>query len=468
MGDKKHIHMLGICGTGMTSLATLLKDEGHLITGSDENVYPPMSTQLESLGIQIKQGYRAEHLGNTPDQVIVGNVIRRDNPEALSAIERGIPYSSMPQALSDYFLGDRTPVVVAGTHGKTTLSTLTSWLLDAAGEDPGFFIGGIGRNFGTGARKGSGNFFVIEGDEYDTAFFDKGPKFLHYRPQAVILTSVEFDHADIYRDVEHVEESFCKLMKIIPEDGLLIACNEFERVHKIARNAECKVVWYGQDDGDYCAKGVAVEEDGTSFTLMHPEGESRLKMPLFGAHNLQNVIAASAILIESGIDPEKIQTGLSTFRGVARRQDLVGEAAGVIVIDDFAHHPTAVAKTIDAIRARYPGKRLWALFEPRSNTSRRNVFQDRYALAFANADQAIIGHVHRADSIPKNERMDTKKLASDITAGGTNARAMETTDEMLDVLDAELEEGDVVLIMSNGSFDNIAKRLVEKLEGREG
>lgn len=463
MGDKKHIHMLGICGTGMTSLATLLLGEGHRITGSDENVYPPMSTQLEEMGIEINRGYKPEHLGNTPDQVIVGNVIRRDNPEALSVIERKIPYSSMPQALSDYFLNDRTPVVVAGTHGKTTLSTLTSWLLDAAGEAPGFFIGGIGRNFGTGARKGSGSFFVIEGDEYDTAFFDKGPKFLHYRPQAVILTSVEFDHADIYRDVDHIERSFTKLMEIIPSDGLLVACNEYERVHTVAKSASCKVVWYGQDDGDYCTKGVSIEDDGTSFTLMHAKGESRLKMPMFGAHNLQNVVAASALLIESGIDPEKIQKGLSTFEGVARRQDLVGEAAGVVVIDDFAHHPTAVAKTIDAIRARYPRRRLWALFEPRSNTSRRNVFQDRYALAFANADQAIIGHVHRADSIPDSERMDTAKLARDITSGGTNARAMDTTDEMLEVLDAELKEGDAVLIMSNGSFDNIAKRLLEKL-----
>lgn len=464
MGDKKHIHMLGICGTGMTALATLLKDEGHRITGSDENVYPPMSTQLEGMGIQISQGYKPEHLSDTPDQVIVGNIIRRDNPEAQAVIERDIPYSSMPQALSDYFLTDRTPVVVAGTHGKTTLSTLTSWLLDSAGEKPGFFIGGIGRNFQTGARKGSGSFFVIEGDEYDTAFFDKGPKFLHYRPQAVILTSVEFDHADIYRDVGHVEESFTKLMHIIPNDGLLIACNEYERVHEIAKSAQCKVVWYGQDDGDYCAKGVTIEEDGTSFTLMHPMGEARLKMPLFGSHNLQNVIAACALLIESGISPEKIQKGLKTFEGVARRQDIVGEAGGVTVIDDFAHHPTAVAKTIDAIHARYPDRKLWALFEPRSNTSRRNVFQERYAKAFGNADQAIIGHVHRADSIPENERMDTAKLAGDITAGGTNARAIATTDEMLEILADELAVGDVVLIMSNGDFDGLAKRLVEKLK----
>ena len=463
MGNKKHIHMLGICGTGMTALAALLKDEGHRITGSDENVYPPMSTQLEGIGITINQGYDPKHLGNTPDQVIIGNVIRRDNPEAQAVIERGISYTSMPQALSDHFLNDRTPVVVAGTHGKTTLATLASWLLYAAGEKPGFFIGGIGRNFGTGARKGSGTFFVIEGDEYDTAFFDKGPKFLHYRPQAVILTSIEFDHADIYRDVEHIEKSFAKLMGIIPHDGLLIACSEYERVHTVAKDAHGKIVWYGQDNGNYCAKNVSIEKDGTSFTLMHPMGETMLTMPLFGSHNLQNVIAASALLIESGIDPNAIQKGLSTFKGVARRQDIVGIAGGITIIDDFAHHPTAVSKTIDAMKARYPERKLWALFELRSNTSRRNVFQDRYAQAFASADRVIIGGVHHADSIPENERMDTARLAQDITQRGTPARTIAATDDILAVLQDELAEGDVVLIMSNGDFDGLAYKLLKEL-----
>ncbi len=461
---EMHIHLMGICGTGMTSLASLLKDEGHRVTGSDQNVYPPMSTQLEKLGIPVCEGYRPENLHPQPDLVVIGNVITKTNPEAEEVLRHNLPYLSMPQALAELFLKDRTPIVVAGTHGKTTLSTMTAWLLEAAGADPGFFIGGIGKNFGTGARKGTGTFFVIEGDEYDTAFFDKGPKFLHYRPNIAILTSIEFDHADIYRDLDHLMTSFKKLVAIMPPDGLLIACGDYPTVHDVVRDARCRVAFYGLEEGDYHAHNVRVQERGTSFDLVGPRGTIALTSPLFGDHNLQNAIAAAACLIEAGIAPEKLQKGLPLFQSVARRQELVGDSGGITIIDDFAHHPTAVAKTIASIRARYPERRLWAIFEPRSNTSRRNIFQHEFAESFAKADIAVIASINNPEKIPEGERLDTDLLVRDIARAGTEAHHLPDVAKIDAHVTSHARAGDVILIMSNGSFGGLAQKLFNNIK----
>jgi UDP-N-acetylmuramate: L-alanyl-gamma-D-glutamyl-meso-diaminopimelate ligase len=460
----KHVHMLGICGTGMTSLASLFKETGRRVTGSDQNVYPPMSTRLDELGIEVFEGYSPDHLSVEPDLVIVGNVITKDNPEVQEVMKRGLPYRSMPEALAEFFLEGRTPVVIAGTHGKTTLSTLTAWLLESAGEEPGFFIGGIGRNFKSGSHLGKGPFFVIEGDEYDSAFFDKGSKFLHYRPQAVLLTSVEFDHADIYRNFGHVMRSFEKLVALIPPDGLLLACGEDENVRSLAAKAACKTLFYGHENADYVPERITTAEGGTSFTLKGPSGSADLVSPLYGLHNLMNVSAAAALLMESGIPPEKIQRGLSSFLGIARRQEVVGEEKSITVVDDFAHHPTAVRKTIDAMRMRYPGRRLWALFEPRSNTSRRKVFQNDFVTAFKHADRVIIAGIHQPERIPPDERLDTAKLADDIMKAGTDAHFVPDVDNIAEFVLRGLNPNDVVLIMSNGSFGGLANKLVEGIK----
>ncbi len=465
-GSAKHLHLLGICGTGMTALASLLVEAGYRVTGSDQNVYPPMSTHLEELGVTIFEGYRPENLDGRPDLVVVGNVIRKENPEAQEVMRRGIPYRSMPQVLSELFLAQRTPVVIAGTHGKTTLSALTAWLLEASGGQPGFFIGGIGRNFNTGARIGRGPFFVVEGDEYDTSFFDKGPKFVHYRPQVVMLTSVEFDHADIYRDIDHLTESFIKLVRIIPPDGLLIACSDYENVRSITRNASCKTVSYGLRDADYTPQGAATDEKGTAFTLSGPRGSMRLRSPLYGQHNLQNVVAATAFLTESGIPPDKIQEGLDSFRGIARRQEVVGEAKSITVIDDFAHHPTAVRQTIAAVRTRYPGRGVWAIFEPRSNTSRRKVFQAEFVDSFKGADHAIIGGIHQPERIPAVERLDATRVADDLVRQGVDAHHIPDVDDIVEFVLRGIKKGDVVLVMSNGSFGGLPHKLVEGIKRR--
>jgi UDP-N-acetylmuramate: L-alanyl-gamma-D-glutamyl-meso-diaminopimelate ligase len=464
--QRMHIHMLGICGTGMTALAQLFTEVGYLVTGSDQNVYPPMSTQLKKRGVKVNEGYKKENLKKRPDLVIVGNVITKSNPEAQEALKLGLPYRSMPQALSEFFLGERMPVVVAGTHGKSTLSTLTSWTLDVAGEDPGFFIGAVGRNFDAGARIGKGPFFIIEGDEYDSAFFDKGPKFLHYRPQVVILTSIEFDHADIYRDIDHLTDSFRQLVRLIPPDGMLIACAEYERVLQVAKEARCKVIYYGFKEDAYSPHDIKTQEDHTHFTLRSPQQETGFDVPLFGKHNLLNVVATLALMLESGIPSNKIQEGFDSFLGLARRQEILGQENDITIIDDFAHHPTAVRETINSVRARYPERRLWAIFEPRSNTSRRNVFQEKFIDAFTGADRVIIAGIHQPEKIPPAERLDAWKLADDLMQRGVDAHYIPDAEHILEFTLRGIDAGDVVLLMSNGDFEGIPYKLLKSIKGK--
>ncbi|MBN2125659.1 MAG: UDP-N-acetylmuramate:L-alanyl-gamma-D-glutamyl-meso-diaminopimelate ligase, partial [Deltaproteobacteria bacterium] len=373
-----HIHLMGICGTGMASLAGMLKELGYRVAGSDQNVYPPMSDFLRGLSIPVREGYGAGNLSSRPDLVIVGNVITRENPEAVELSRLAIPYLSLPQALGHFAFGDRKSVVVCGTHGKTTTSALAAWVLERGGMDPGFMIGGIPLDFNANFKLGKGPYFVIEGDEYDTAFFDKGPKFLHYRPWFTILTGIEFDHADIYRDIAHVRESFRRLIALIPPGGRLIANGDDPIVRAEAQRAACPVTFYAlENPASWKAWGILQEQGMTRLEVSGETGERVIiETPLYGRHNVSNLLSVVALAHYLGIDPSNLAEALRSFRGVRRRQEIRGEKRGVLVLDDFAHHPTAVRETLRAVWERYPGRRLVAVFEPRSNSSRRNVFQE--------------------------------------------------------------------------------------------
>jgi UDP-N-acetylmuramate: L-alanyl-gamma-D-glutamyl-meso-diaminopimelate ligase len=463
-GAARRIHLVAICGVGMSALAGMLKQRGYEITGSDENVYPPMSTVLERLGIAIRPGFRGENLADKPDLVVVGNKVSRDNPEIEALLASGLPYVSFPQALSALFLADRRSVVIAGTHGKTTSTALLAWVLEQAGRDPSVMVGGEALNFGGNYKLGRGELFVIEGDEYDTAFFDKGPKFLHYRPQALLLTAVEFDHADIYRDLEHVKSAFRKLIALLPAAAPLVVASDFPHARDVAKR-----------HGNVITFGLGAEweignlrDTGTHsvFDVVHlrtHDASARMQQP--GGINARNALGVFVMAKALGLSTAEILAGLASFRGVARRQELVGDFRGIALIDDFAHHPTAVAGTIAALRLRYPQRRLWAVFEPRSNTSRRKVFQREYVKAFASADQVIIGGVfHKStDQIAAADLFSPEQLAADLQARGISARTVAEVAAICLVLATEARRGDVILLMSNGSFGGLREKLVGAL-----
>lgn len=464
----KHVHIMGICGTAMGAFASMLNAQGFRVTGSDANPYPPMSTQLEQLGIVIYNGYAASNLDDRPDLVVVGNVIRRDNPESLAVLEREIPYVSFPAALSELFLKHNHSLVVAGTHGKTTTSALLAWCLFHASLEPGFLIGGELKNFNQNCRVGQPGYFVVEGDEYDTAWFDKGPKFLHYRPKSAIITSVEFDHADIYRDIDHVKSAFRSFIELIPADGLLVACSDYEHLRSLLPACKSAPVTYGlKGDAEYSGY---IEETGTRgmrFVVTRsgePIGDFRTQ--LVGKHNLLNLISVIVLLLKLGFSLDTIRGGIATFKGVRRRQEIFAELGGVTLIDDFAHHPTAVQVTIDAIRSRFPGHRIWAIFEPRSNTSRRKVFQDKYVGAFTGADKVLICDVYNAAGLAEDERFSPAELVSSLTSLGVDARTLADADTIVSTLTHEVKSGDVVLIMSNGGFGGIYKKLPAALAAK--
>ena len=466
--DIRTIHLMGICGTGMGTLATMLQETGYLVQGSDENVYPPMSTFLTARDISIKEGYRPENLVPPPDLVVVGNVIRRDNPEAVATLERGLNYCSMPQALHRFFLNSSQSVVAAGTHGKTTTAALLVWLLTVAKMDPGCLVGGLMGNFQQSYRLGGGSYFVVEGDEYDTAFFDKGPKFLHYEPQICVLTSVEFDHADIFPDLQAVEKAFIQLVRSIPPHGLLIANADDPGASRLSKEARCRLVTYGlRNQAQFRVEDPDYGKGSTSFRVMGPQGfEARFDSPLPGAHNLSNTMAMVSLARELGIGKVTIQEALSTFKGVRRRQEVRGEVDGITVVDDFAHHPTAVKLTIEALRPFYGHRRLWAIFEPRTNSSKRRVFQQRYATVFDDADLVIIKEPPALESIAPEERLSAQQLVADIAARGVEARYFADVETLLPFILSRSESGDVLLVMSTGSFDNLIDRLLEGLRNR--
>lgn len=443
----------------MGSLAGLLAKAGHIVTGTDEVLYPPMSEQIAALGIKPFEGYSAENIAKAqPELVVIGNVIRRINPEAQEVLRLGLKFVSLPETLARFFLDGRTSIVISGTHGKTTTAALTAWLIETAGENPGFLIGGVGKNFGRSFEIGTSRFFVVEGDEYDTAFFDKGPKFLHYMPRAALVTSIEFDHADIYKNVGEIIKSFEKFVELIPIDGVLVVNGDDVNASAAAKKARCKVVTYGIKEGEWRPREISVSEKGTKFVLP-TAGGIEFNLPMWGEHNVSNAVGAIALLCAMGISADKISKGISKFKGVRRRQELVWEGKGITVINDFAHHPTAVEKTIESMRVRFPKRRLWAIFEPRSNTSRRNIFQKEFASALSGADCVIIASPHRADAIPAEERFDSAAAAAEIAERGIDARHVQETTDIVEAVLRDMKKGDVILVMSNGGFGGLVEKL---------
>jgi UDP-N-acetylmuramate: L-alanyl-gamma-D-glutamyl-meso-diaminopimelate ligase len=461
----RHIHVMGICGTGMAALAGMLKECGYCVTGSDQNVYPPMSDFLAASGIPVMGGYRAENLDPRPDLVIVGNVIRAVNPEACRLAELGIPYLSMPQALSRFFIQGHGSLVVAGTHGKTTTASLLATALDAIGAGPGFMIGGIVEAFGRNYATGSGQYFVVEGDEYDTAFFDKSSKFVHYRPDYAIITSIEFDHADIFSDLDMIKRTFSRIVDLIPPGGMIIACHDDPVVREIVSAASCRVMTYGLDAGSEWQLADFTPQGLTAAFTVYCRGEffGSFTLPMPGLHNGLNATAVIALMDSLGFDPDAITRGIASFGGVKRRQQVRGEVNSITVIDDFAHHPTAVRETVHALKMAWPQRRLVAVFEPRTNSSRRAVFQARYADAFAHADVVVVREHVPLDNVPADQQFSSARLVEDLAAAGKKAYYFADTDRILSFLGDFARPGDVVAILSNGGFDNIHQRLLDIL-----
>ncbi len=459
-----HIHLIGICGTAMGSLAGIFKSMGYKVTGSDKNVYPPMSTQLRDLGIELMEGYRAENLKARPDLVIVGNVISKPNVEAQALLATDIPYTSLPKAMGEVVIASRQSVVLAGTHGKTTTTSMMAWMAEGCGLNPGFLIGGIPENFTHSFRATQSDWFVIEGDEYDTAFFDKVPKFIHYRPRHVILTSIEFDHADIYADLDAVKDSFRKLVQLIPANGNLVANADDGNVVELLKLAKCKVVTYGFDKGDFKAVEREVISARNHFAVEMNGGKiADLALKVFGPHNTLNALGCFALAKTLGWPMTQVLQSLSTFAGVRRRQTLLGEPGGVAVIEDFAHHPTAVRLTIQGIRERYPGRKLIAVFEPRSATSRRKVFQADYVNALASADASFVAEAFDQSKIDEEQRFSSAQLVADLKGKGAVADIGASSDELVKKINGIAKRGDVVLVMSNGGFDGIYQKLLNAL-----
>ena len=450
------VHLIGVCGSGMGSFAGLLKDAGHEVRGSDQATFPPMSDKLREWGIEVRTPYAPSNLEPAPDLVIVGNAIRRENPEATAARVAELPQASFPEALARFFLKDRTSIVVAGTHGKTTTTSMIAHLLHATGRDPSFLIGGVPENFGVGFRHGEGPHFVVEGDEYDTAYFDKRPKFLHYQPELLVLTSLEFDHADIYPDLAAIEGRFAELVALVPENGLILAAAD---ARLPLENARAPVLRYGAG-GDVAPEAVALDEDGARFRFRGLEH----RLSLGGAFNVDNATAALEIAARVGVPAGEAAAALAEFRGVARRQTVRALVDGVRIVDDFAHHPTAVRLTLEGLRSRFPG-RLVAVFEPRTATSARRIFQDEYARAFDAADEVVIAGVGRPE-LPEAERLDVVRLAAEIDGRGTPARSVAAVEQIVAQLAESARPGTTLAFMSNGGFGGIHERMEAALRAR--
>jgi UDP-N-acetylmuramate: L-alanyl-gamma-D-glutamyl-meso-diaminopimelate ligase len=466
MKPSRHIHLIGICGTAMASLAGMLKQRGFKVTGSDAAAYPPMSDFLAGLGIPLAQPYAEANLQPHPDLVVVGNAISRGNVELEYLLDHRIPFCSLPQILHDEFLRGREVIVIAGTHGKTTTTSMLAWIFQSAGKRPAFLVGGIAENFGSSFALGDGGHFIIEGDEYDTAFFDKGPKFLHYFPDSVILTSVEFDHADIYKDLDAVKTAFKRLVNLVPRRGRIIAFEGNKNVSECVAKALCPVERYGANtSASWQVTNLRLDPQRTRWSVLR-EGRpwADFEFSLGGEYNVLNATAAAAMASAYGITTEQIATALKAFKSVKRRLEVKAEVNGVTIIDDFAHHPTAIAETIKALRSRYPGRRLWAILEPRSNTLRRNVLQNDLAQSLATADEVVIARVFRPEAIPESECLDLTAVIARINHAGKRARAIPDADAIVAQIGAELRSGDVVVILSNGGFGGIYEKLPRRLQ----
>jgi len=461
-------HFIGIAGTAMATLAAMLKARGHDVQGSDHGVYPPMSDFLESQQISAFDGYDASNLTPDVQAVIVGNAISRGNPELEAVLDRKVRYQSLPETVRQEFLWSSRSIVIAGTHGKTTTTALAGWLLTAAGHDPSVLVGGIVPNFDGSFRLGSGRDFVIEGDEYDSAFFDKTAKFLKYLPDLVVVSNLEYDHADIYADMESLRTAFRRLLTLVPRTGRVVLGADSPEAIRLRRSAPCPVDTFGLSSGaDWRAAEIEPSEGGLTFEVtLRGERLGHVRSPLFGLHNVQNTLGAFAVCHAAGLSFEQMAKGLEGFRGVKRRLEPRGVVRGVTVLDDFAHHPTAILETIRAVRMSYPDRRVWAIFEPRSATSCRRIFQQDFARAFteSGADEVVLASVFR-ESLPADERLSVEDLVRDLGRAGRHARHLPSVDAIVDVVAREAAEGDVVVIMSNGGFGGIHDKLLSALAG---
>src|SRR5438445_860693 len=456
----KKFHFLGICGTAMASVAAALQERGFKVTGSDENVYPPMSNFLERKGIALKEGYRAENIPADADVVVIGNVIKRGNPEVEAVLNRKLFYLSLPEVLKNYFLRSRHNLVVTGTHGKTTTTALLAWIMEKAGRKPGYLIGGLPKNFGQGARLNDSKYFVIEGDEYDTAFFDKRSKFIHYLPELLIVNNIEFDHADIFKNLDEIKLSFRRLLNIVPQNGMVLLNGDDPKCVEVAKDCLAQMIEVGFSKN--CAqriREVAYSPEGSRFKL----GEDTFEIPLVGEFNVHNAAMSAMAARFYDVPKTKIDAAFKSFAGVARRLELRGEVRGVKVIDDFGHHPTAIAQTLQALRQRYRGHRLWAVFEPRSNTTRRAVFQQQLPEALKLADGVFLSQVAKLEQIPENERLKPEKVVAAITKAGRPAFYERNADAIVDRIIQMLRPKDAVGVFSNCGVDNIKKKLLMRM-----
>ncbi len=460
-GNLRSVHFIGIGGTAMASAAAAMHQLGYQVSGSDQDViYPPMSTFLAERGIRVNAGYAEANLAHRPDLVVVGNAISRGNPEAEAVLERRLRYCSLPELLKEFFIRGRRSLVVAGTHGKTTTASLLAWVLESAGLNPSFLIGGIPRNLGQGARFTDSEWFVIEGDEYDTAFFDKRSKFVHYLPEVAILNNLEFDHADIFPTLADIQLSFRRFIHLVPRNGLLLANGDEPNLAPLLDVRHCPVKRFGLGAGNELrAGGLVLKDDGSEFEL----GGTRFRIPMVGELNVRNALAVASAARHCGIRDSVIQGAFDAFLSVKRRMEVRGEVGGVAVIDDFGHHPTAIRETVRALRVKYPGRRIWAVFEPRSNTTRRNVFQHELVDALERADVVVVAEVARLEQLPLGERLDPEKLMQDLRLTGKPAAYLPTVEAIVDHVGAGARRGDVVCVFSNGGFGDIHNRLLARL-----
>jgi UDP-N-acetylmuramate: L-alanyl-gamma-D-glutamyl-meso-diaminopimelate ligase len=457
----RKFHFIGICGTAMGSVAAALQERGFKISGSDESVYPPMSIFLEQHGIRLHQGYRAANIPADADVVVIGNAMKRGNPEEEAVLNRKLFYLSLPEVLKNYFLRGKHNLVVTGTHGKTTTTSLLTWIMEKAGRKPGYLVGGIPKNLGQGARLNDSKYFVIEGDEYDSAFFDKRSKFIHYLPELVIVNNVEFDHADIFRNLDEIKLSFRRLLNIVPQNGMVLVNGDDHNCVEVAKDCLAQLVEVGFSKN--CAqriRDVTYSSEGSQFKL----GDDVYEIPLIGEFNVRNAAMAASAARFYDVPKAKIDNALKSFSGIARRQEVRGEAGGVKVIDDFGHHPTAIAQTLQALRQRYHGHRIWAIFEPRSNTTRRAVFQKELPEALKVADGVFIAQVARLEQIPEAERLHPEEMVKEISESGRPAFYEKNADAIVDRIVPLLKRDDVVAVFSNGGFDNIHEKLLARLK----
>ena len=456
----RHVHFIGICGTAMGAVAAAMRERGFTVTGSDAGVYPPMSTFLESKGIVLAEGYRPENIPDTADLIVVGNAISRGNPEIEAVLNRKLYYLSLPEALKQFFLRGRHNLVVTGTHGKTTTSSLLAWILKSAGLDPAYMIGGIAKNLGQGCVLSDSRHVVIEGDEYDTAFFDKRAKFLHYLPELVVINNIEFDHADIYASIDEIKLSFRRLLNVVPENGMVLINGDDANCIDVAANCRAQLVEVGfSENAARQIRDVRYDESGSEFTLL----DTRFTMQMSGEYNVRNAAMAISAAHFYGVSMEAIATAVRAFEGVKRRQEVRGEVRGIKVIDDFGHHPTAISQTLRGLRHQYPGQRIWAVFEPRSNTTRRAIFQNELPAALAEADGVVLAQVARMDQLPPHERLDPARVVADIAAAGHPSFYEPDVDAIIARLRPLVNAPDVIVILSNGGFGNIHERLLKEL-----